>query len=257
MKVITVINDENNPVFNLLRLSCALYGLKLVALISNKTDFYSRRLKDDLLKDYLLDEHDDEIILFTDGIDAIFTTTEEEILTKFSKFNSDLVFSAETGCWPDNSLAKSFILDEKTPYNYLNSGGFIGKIGLIKELLNDNDFDLENYSWSNQYLWSKRYLKNAEKIKLDRYCEIFCTLFTSIGEEFYNNDIEESYRFKKNWFDNNIIIEKNRIFNKITNTWPCHAHFNGSSKMFLDDKIFHMVYSAIPGYKKAELYFEK
>jgi hypothetical protein len=257
MKVITVINDENNPIFNLLRLSCVLYGLKLVALVSNKTDFYSNRLKDDLLKDYLLDEDDNELILFTDGIDAVFTATEEEILAKYSKFNTDLVFSAESTCWPDKSLAKLFMLDEKTPYNYLNSGGFIGKVGLIKELLNDNDFDLENYRQSNQYLWSKRYLKNTEKITLDTYCEIFCPLYTDIGEDYYINDINESYRLKKKWFDDNIVIENNRFFNRITKTWPCQAHFNGSSKMFIDDKIFHMVYSAIPGYKKAEFYFEK
>ena len=133
----------------------------------------------------------------------------------------------------------------------------MGKVGLIKELLDDNDFNLENYRNSNQYLWANRYLKNTNKIKLDTFCEIFCTLFTEVGEEFYSNNTNESYKLKGKWFDENFSFENKRIYNKITKTWPCQIHFNGSAKMFLDDKITDMIYSAIPGYKKTELYFEK
>lgn len=256
MKVITVIDNENNPKFNLLRLSCALNRLKLIVLVS-KSNFYSKRLKDDLLKDYLLDENEDDIILFTDGTDAIFTALEEEILMKFRNFNTDLVFSTEIGCWPDNKLAKFYEIDKKTPYNYLNSGGFIGKVGLIKEFLDDDLSTYDEFTWSNQYLWVKRYLKNTNKIKLDKYCEIFCTLYTEDGEKYYRSNFNKFYELKRKWFNDNILFENNRFYNKITKTWPCHAHFNGSAKWFFDNKIEQMVYTAIPGYKKAELYYEK
>jgi hypothetical protein len=260
MKVLTVINDEKNHYFNLLRLSCALNGLQLVALVSSDNMFYSRRIKDDLLKDYLLDEPNDEIILFTDGIDAVFTASEAEILSKFYQFNSDLVFSAELGCWPDKSLAEFYKSDDSSPFKYLNSGGFIGKIGLIKELIEDNSFDLGNFDNSNQYLWTKRYFKNINKIVIDRQCEIFCAFFKDLNEE--NSDLQntsksEEFKNYKLWFDQNFLIEKNRIFNKITKTWPCHAHFNGPSKILMDDSIIDMLYSTIPAYKKTEFYFEK
>ena len=88
-------NDRN---FNLLKLSCFVNGLELVTLVANN-DFRSRRIKDYLLLDYLSDEsiNDDEIILFTDGTDALFSANEEEILTKFLSFNKKIVFSCRIG----------------------------------------------------------------------------------------------------------------------------------------------------------------
>lgn len=258
MKVVTVINDENNQIFNLFRLSCALNGLELVVLVSNQFDFSSRRIKDALLRDYLMDEKDDEIILFSDGTDAVFTGSEEEILSKFYKYNTGLLFSAEIGCWPDKSLASLFKDNGVSPFKYLNSGGFIGKVGLIKEMLNDNDYI--NFPNSNQYVWIKRYLKHPDKIELDRNCEIFSVLFTEVGEEYLNTNNRDSlkaYNLKEEWFNENFLIEGHRFFNRITKSWSCHAHFNGTSRFLLNEKIFNMVYSAIPTYKKAKVYFEK
>jgi hypothetical protein len=196
------------------------------------------------------------MILFTDGTDAILLATEDEILEKYAKFDSDLVFSTDLGCWPDKEMAKFFNEDKNSPFIYLNSAGFIGKVGLIKELLNSNDFDDENYSYSNQYIWSKCYLKNKDRIKLDTCCEIFCALNINIGNEFINSDINKTYKLKSQWLENNFLIEKNRLFNKITMTYPCQAHFNGYSKLFLDERVFNMVYSTIQNYKETEFYYE-
>ena len=63
MKIITVINDKDNKYFNLLRLSCALNGLELVVLVSKESEFYSMKLKDQLLLAYLDEIDDDELIL--------------------------------------------------------------------------------------------------------------------------------------------------------------------------------------------------
>ena len=257
MKIITVINDEKNPYYNLLRISCATNGLKLVTLVSNRNDFNSRRIKDELLYDYLLDENTDEVILFTDGTDVVFMAGEQEILTKYEAFESDLVFSTELGCFPDTSMANKYILDESTPYNYLNSGGFIGKAWLIRELLQEQLEDNPAFYWSNQYLWTKRYLKNINRIKLDTHCSIFFTLYTPKGEEHYPHNKNESLKHKNDWFEKYVHIESRRIQNLITGSWPCQAHFNGSAKMLLDDRILNMVYSNIPNYVEPEFYYEK
>ena len=37
--------------------------------------------------------------------DAIITQDSEYVLKKFKKFNARIVFSAESTCWPDASLA--------------------------------------------------------------------------------------------------------------------------------------------------------
>jgi len=257
MKVITVINDKDDKYFNLLRLSCALNGLELVVLVSKEQDFYSMKLKDQLLLAYLDEINDDELILFTDGTDAIFIADEVEILEKFSKFDSDLVFSAETGCWPDKGLAKFYDCCENTPYIYLNSGGFIGRAGLIKELLSKTkENDIESNTYSNQFVWANCYLKNKDRIKLDKFCEIFCTFYTDFGEEFVISDIDKCYTMKNQWIEENFQIENHRLYNKMTKSFPCQLHFNGNSKAFLDDKIYNLVYSAIPNYKSVQFYQE-
>jgi len=257
MKIITVINDKDNKYFNLLKLSCALNYHELIVLVSKESDFYSLRLKDKLLNEYLSEEDDNELILFTDGTDTIFLASEDEILEKYEKFGSDLVFSTDLGCWPDKKMAKLFDEDKNSPFIYLNSGGFIGKAGLIKELLNNCDFDDENYSYSNQYVWSKCYLANRDRIKLDTNCEIFCALNSDIGNEFINIDIDIAYEVKKRWFENNFLFESNRLLNKITNSYPCQIHFNGYSRAFLDDRIFDMVYASITDYKATKFYYEE
>jgi len=256
MKIVTVINDTSNKIFNLLRTSCALNGLELVALVSKETNFYSLRLKDQLLYSYLSDMNDNELILFTDGTDAVFLASENEILEKFYKFNTDLLFSTDLKCWPDKSLASFYNQNTNSPFMYLNSGGFIGKVGLIKELLEENDNEDDNYSYSNQYVWSKSYIENKHRIKLDTNCDIFCAFYNDIGNEYISSDIDKVYELKNQWFEDNFSIENHRIYNKITKTYPCQAHFNGYSKLLLDERVFNMVYSAIPNYKEAEFYHE-
>jgi len=259
MKVITVINDVKNFGFNLLRLSCAINNFNLVTLVSYN-NFYSRRVKDDLLQIYLDSiEDDDEIVFFTDGIDALLLTTEIEILNKFHRFNAELIFSAETGCWPDPAMADLYPYSFKTPYRFLNSGGFIGRVGTIKKLL-EKDIADDQFPQSNQYVWAKKYLDKDTLIELDTNCEIFCTFSPEAGKEYLpkgGNDYFLYYQFMKEWFSKNFLVENQRIFNRITNTWPCHIHFNGDSKWLIDNDIINMVYSRFLPSENIEFLFEQ
>ena len=264
MKIITVINDVNDKNFHLLKLSCFVNGLELITLVANN-DFRSRRVKDYLLLDYLSDENIDEneIIFFTDGTDAVFTATEEEILSKYFKFNKKIIFSAELGCWPDPNMANHYPNTNNSTnlYKYLNCGGFIGVIKDIKELLEDNNFDLDKFPESNQYLWTQRYFKNTDKIALDTNCEIFCVFFTEIGEEYFpdaeSKNYLEYYDHKKEWFNANFTINGSRLKNNLTQTIPCHLHFNGHAKFLIDEDIYEMVYAKIEKYNPVEYYIEE
>lgn len=264
MKVITVINDKNNLGFNLLTLSCALNNLELVVLVSRQLHFSSNRIKDELLKDYLRNNTtDDEIILFTDGNDALLMAKEEEIKTKLKKTGMDLVFSAETGCWPDASLASQYPQQISSPYKYLNSGGFIGKSGLIKELLDDESYDMYNFRKSNQYLWTKRYLKYPHKIGIDTRCELFQTFSPEVGQAYLPKGIATNvseftpyYLFMKQWFGSNFRIQDGRIFSNTMQTWPCHAHFNGFSKWLIDHEIITMIFGKCSEFTQPQYLYE-
>lgn len=43
------------------------------------------------------------------------------------------------------------------------------------------------------------------------------------------------------WFLKNFKIDQNRILNFTTNSWPCHAHFNGPSKVLMDIAIKNLL----------------
>lgn len=253
MRLITVITDVSDFGFNLLRLSCALYKLDLIALVFGD-EYSSNRIKDQLLLTYLEDIDNDEIILFTDGNDAVFMASEEEILQKYHAFGSNLVFSAETDCWPDKTLAENYPCLSPTPYKYLNSGGFIGKAGLIKELLNEEVPDTQKFKRSNQYIWAQRYFNNTDKISLDTNCEIFCTFTTHLSTQ---HPHESALYFSEmdTWFQENFVISQGRIFNTITSTWVCHAHFNGYAKWILHRNIADLLYSEISSGKTTQFYY--
>lgn len=255
MKVITVVNDTNDFGFNLLRLSCALNDLQLVVLVGRE-DFSTNRIKDELLQDYLEEANNDDIILFTDGNDAVFTAPEAEILAKFKQANSDLVFSAETECWPDVALAEKYP-SVSGPYKYLNSGGFIGRAGLIKELLVDDDVDMNNFKRSNQYLWAQRYFKNTDKMTLDTNCEIFLTFTPQIPMHYSSDNSALYFELMNEWFQNNFVVKNGRIFNAITKTWACHAHFNGFSKGLMNRHGANMIYEKIPSGKNVQFFYEE
>ena len=62
------------------------------------------------LKEELEHYKDDpeQVILFANSADALLTAGAEQILNKFKKFNSKIVFSAEKNCWPEWTLASKY-----------------------------------------------------------------------------------------------------------------------------------------------------
>lgn len=262
MKIVTVISNSYRLGLYMLKLSCAIRNLSLDVLLCNPGFFTSNRVKDRVLLNYLDDLSDDEIILFTDGYDTLFMTGEEEILEKFSTFKKALIFSTETQCWPDPELANLYPGDEQGPYKYLNSGGFIGKAGLIKEVLsNESFYKNEKFDYSNQYLWTQQYFKDSARIGLDTNCEIFNTFSPEIGKEYYAEGDEYKHdsmysTLKNEWFKTNFSINDGRIINKLTGTTPCQAHFNGASKCLLSTQaIFDMLFFSIPGIENVKLHY--
>ena len=239
MRVLTVISDPDNFGFFRLKASCAIKGLELIAIVCEQHTFVNNRVKDDLLKDYLAGLDEEEIVMFSDGYDTLLLAGEEEILEKFYQAETDLLVSAETNCFPEKSLASDYPACE-TPYRYLNCGGFIGRVRAIREFLSlEATGQDDRHAWSNQYVWTLRYLRHTHLIKLDVRCEIFCTFYTVItlypSPDDAKRDRKTYSRIYSEWFYRNFSIREGRIYNKMTGTWPCNAHFNGVSSLFLDD----------------------
>lgn len=211
LNIITVATDDNE-LLERFKKSCDIYNLKYKILGLNEkwTGGNMKKglgggMKINLLKNEIINYNDNDIILFTDSYDVIFLAYEDEILLKFKKFNCDLLFSAETVCWPVKNMNIYFNSD--SIYKYLNSGGFIGYAKTIKNILKKKCEDTDD----DQLYYQKIYINNNNNIKLDNYCDIFQTSHPNILDK--------------------IKIKNNRIINNIYNTNPCHFHGNGNDKI--------------------------
>ena len=160
--------------------------------------------KINLVKEYLKDKSDSDIFIFLDGYDTFLFDNVDEILYRFKEWGAKAIFSSERFCFPDEGLApalKALNANQSTPYQYLNSGMYIGRIGRLKELFKE---ELQN-SDDDQLYVQKQYLQNPSGIDLD----------------------VEQYI----WMTHETQVEKvgKQLYNPITRCYGCAYHGNGGS----------------------------
>jgi hypothetical protein len=193
MKVVTIASDlDNRFLTRLLVPSCDALGMELVILHATTSPFNPAD-KREVLAEYLAGLRDrDELVLFTDGYDALFVRDERYITEAYARFSQPVIFSAEVNCWPLGVVG--FALHAGPPagrYPYLNSGGFIGPAGLLHALvtsypeppsdrfelllhLRAHGFDADRwFGWSDQYRWTLVHLLETETIGLDHDARLF------------------------------------------------------------------------------------
>lgn len=179
-------------------------------------------LKEELSK--MSDVDLNKLIIFTDSYDVIFESGVKEIVNKFDTMRNDrdnvVIFSCEKECWP-NKEKERFFKKTEYGYNYLNSGGFIGKGNVILKLLEQeiyNNHDDQEY-YTDIYIKSLNSKDNVNII-LDNECNIFQTLNNALEDIYYN-------KYSK------------RLLNKRSQTTPCIIHANGPSCV---KKVLHTYY---------------
>lgn len=187
------------------------------------------------LINYIKHFNPEQLILVSDSYDVIMTANSKEIIKKFNEFNKPIVFASEPNCWPDKSLANKYP-NVNSDNKYLNSGGFIGKVKDILKILPET---FESHS-DDQLYYTKQFL-NTSLIELDYKCKIFQCLNKA------ENNIE-------------ILYNKSRVKNKITETLPCQIHGNGdnSRKLYLNKlgNYLSRNWTDIWGYNKKNMLLE-
>ena len=112
--------------------------------------------KINLVRNHLESLHDGDVVLFVDGYDVIINDTLPTILERYEDMGADIIFAAERQCGPDATMSPQFP-EASTPYKYLNSGVYMGKVSYLKAFFNEavpND--------SDDQLWmQKRFLSPA------------------------------------------------------------------------------------------------
>ena len=174
--------------------------------------------KINLVKEFIQDKKDSDVLVFFDGYDTFLSESIEEITYRFMEFSERAIFSSERFCWPDESLAEDLKAKnntQDTPYQYLNSGTYVARIGELKKIFEEyipNDGD-------DQLYIQKQHLTG----KYDIACDVEGYIFTC-----YEPQIE---------------VRNGQLFNPVTGCYTCAYHGNGGDKQKeWMGKVYHNYY---------------
>ena len=138
------------------------------------------------------DQHDPEdILVFFDAYDSYLCGDPKMFLEEYNRFAKPIVFSAGFYNYPDRR-AQYPPDDKKYEFPYLNSGGFVGKVGAFRELLVETEFP---DSFDDQRYWTRKYLSRPDLIEIDHLHRLFLAFhgmnrknFTIIGDQAFYHD---------------------------------------------------------------------
>ena len=193
-----------------------------------------------------------DYILHTDARDVLYYKGLDEIVSKYETIfkpkGTKILFNAETNCYPNKLLKPAYPYQDKK-YRYLNAGCFIAEIDFAVEFFTSviNRAHKERVT-DDQEMLSMMYIehynlfKEETPFRLDIDCEIFQVLW------------DEEWGRSAN-FD--IVYNRDRIYNRLTNTDPCIFHAPGPTTTLSQVwKIINNKWIYNPPEKKS-VFFEK
>jgi hypothetical protein len=178
--VLITVATEDNENLERFRKSCSFYNVPYI-ILGMGDQWNSGSAQDGVLLEpggsqkiiYLRDELkswpelEDHIVMFTDSYDVVLCASPKEILQKFRSFQSEIVFSTEKTCWPDESLVEKYP-NTDSDYRFLNSGGFIGYANRILEII-DTDINIED---DDQLYYTNIFLEKVQRLQITEPIEI-------------------------------------------------------------------------------------
>ena len=192
--------------------SCERFGVKPVVLNPGPSyhPFTRGGRKWNMLHQHLLQAPADSFALVVDSHDLIFVEPLEAIFEKWRTFNSSLVVSAESDCWPDKNLIHRHT-KTPDPYRFVNSGGVMGTRDAIMGALVTMRAPDRAEKGNDQDMLMRYVVENPQQVRLDTRGEIWTNLHFA----------EEAIEFRDE-----------RIYNRLSGVFPGIIHANG--KVSLD-----------------------
>ena len=149
--------------------------------------FMGGGMKINLMKEWIKDKHDEDVVVFTDAYDAFYADNLDTILERFLDFGHEIVFSGELFCYPDSTLADSFP-QAPTDFRFINSGTYVGRVGELRKLFNNYEIADDD---DDQLYVHKCFLSGLFDIGIDYECYIFQTNYANtqkLGNQLNNPD---------------------------------------------------------------------
>lgn len=119
--------------------------------------------------------------LFCDSYDVVFAAGWREIMEKYERFNSPIVFASECCPWP---IAKQSVFYPETPHRckYLNAGFWMATTEAAESLLAEIETEASKREQCDQGIAVNAFLSRRHPIKLDTACSLcFCCNLDSLS----------------------------------------------------------------------------
>jgi len=212
--IFTFATDETR--LRWLKLTSALSDSNITYILKSRWNGYVDKILG--VKEAIEKLDDNDIVCFIDAYDVLSLSSNNEIEKKFKDYDCDLLISSELNCYPEKYKILYDTSNDKTKFSYVNSGGYIGYVKAIKELMNwkslNEIIDICNDGGDQSYF--TEYYLNNKNVKLDIYQKIFQSMH------------------KVSWKE--IEFVNKRIRNTVLNELPCFIHFNGGSFQTIERK---------------------
>lgn len=173
---------------------------------------------------------DNSILLIMDAGDTVICGNEQQILKKFQKSGTDLLFSAEKNFTYQRMEYKDKYdtYNTKSPYKYMAAGTFIGYAGVIREMVNyciskcceepNNKMTyftvemnvMSDWVWNNLNKKGKFTKTKTKKVDLDSNCNLFWVTSSDAPNFIHSLD-----------------SKSNKMYNSQTKTYPLILHMVG------------------------------
>jgi hypothetical protein len=150
-------------------------------------------MKINLLKEYLNNLNDDDIVCFVDGYDVIILQPVDKIETLFRNSGKKILFSKDTNSdmIPFYDLLAKYFFYGQYKNNRLCAGTFIGYVKYLKELHNNicNEYNCNDKNLDDQVILTEMCNKyNDNDIDIDINKEIF--LVVSVYDSYKQTDCQ-------------------------------------------------------------------
>ena len=225
MPKVIAFGTDKQAYYDLFIESCERNSIEPVILGWNeKWIGYGKKLV--VIRDYIKNLPEKEIVIIVDPFDVIFLSGLDEIEYKFNKLSCAFLCGALnlgkiTGAiynYEFNTSGKKTPLTP-TNYNFLNTGTWISRAGFAQYLIDElvDKFHMKDTSMDQQLL-TYVYIQKMYNIDIDWKCEIFHNLL-------FKDFITRRADLKDLKFYNG------RLSNTATGSKPCILHASGNASM--------------------------
>lgn len=220
LHVITVATSERKELDDL-RQSAKRSDVELKVLGMGRK-WEGMQMKVQLWREYLETVPDNDLVVAIDGYDTLMFSSMSSITTTFMKFKRDIIFGAESNCFPDPAFKLFYHKNGNRMhrFQYLNAGTWIGRAKAVRDMLTEITTRFPNVLYDDQRALGLYHFRNPATTALDHTAEIFLTLH---GCQVDAKTGQEDTSNCKNWY----IIQNNVFMSKIYNN-QVHELKNGN-----------------------------